>query len=318
MSVNNAAEVFTGKKFVFLGATLCCLLWGSAYPAIKSGYEIFQIAGDDIPSKIIFAGYRFMMAGLFLLVFAALTGKPLFNFQCRQYGQMALLGLLQTTLQYTFFYIGLAYTTGVKGSIMNATGVFFSVLLAHFVYQNDRTNANKLIGCLIGFIGVMVVNLNEDMMNFTFVWQGDGFVILAAFVLSATTLYGKHLSQSIDPGVMTGYQLFFGGVLLTLGGILTGGSLSFHGGASVAILGYLAVLSSVAFALWSLLLKYNRVSMVAPFNFLIPVSGVVLSAVFLNENIFEWKNVVALVLVCIGIGWVNKTRGVRVINPRQA
>ena len=48
--------------------------------------------------------------------------------------------------------------------------------------------------------------------------------------------------------------------------------------------------------------------MIAPFNFLIPVSGAVLSAIFLGENIFEWKYALALVLVCSGIWWVNKVK----------
>ena len=74
----------------------------------------------------------------------------------------------------------------------------------------------------------------------------------------------------------------------------------------MAILGYLTLLSSVAFALWSILLKYNRVGMIAPFNFLIPVSGALLSAIFLGENILELKYAIALMLVCSGIWWVNK------------
>lgn len=298
--------LFARKHAAYAGAALCCLLWGSAYPAIKSGYEIFQIAADDIPSKIVFAGYRFIFAGLLLLMLAAAQRRPLTHLAPRQYGQLVLLGLTQTSLQYTFFYIGLAFTTGVKGSIINATGTFFSVLLAHFIYHNDKLSYNKTLGCVLGFAGVMVVNLSNGLLDFSFSLMGDGFVMLAALILSASTLYGKRLSQTIDPMVMTGYQLAFGGVALTVGGYIFGGSLAVHGIASVAILGYLTLLSSIAFALWSVLLKYNRVSMIAPFNFLIPVSGVLLSAMFLGENILEWKYAVALVLVCSGIWWVNK------------
>lgn len=58
--------------------------------------------------------------------------------------------------------------------------------------------------------------------------------------------------------------------------------------------------------LWSILLKYNRVGMIAPFNFLIPVFGAALSAIFLGENILEWKY--ALALVCSGIWWVNQVK----------
>ena len=96
--------------------------------------------------------------------------------------------------------------------------------------------------------------------------------------------------------------------MLTLGGYLFGGNLSDIGWRALLLLAYLVLLSSAAFALWSLLLKYNRVGMVAPFNFLIPVSGAVLSAIFLNESILEWKNALALVLVCVGIILVNRIK----------
>lgn len=301
--------VFARRNVAYACATLCCLLWGSAYPAIKSGYEIFQIATDDIPSKIVFAGYRFLFAGLLLVLLALAQGKPVARMSRSQFGQLALLGLTQTSLQYIFFYVGLAFTTGVKGSIMNATGTFFSVLLAHFIYQNDRLSYNKALGCILGFVGVMVVNMGHGLLDFSFSLMGDGFVVLAAFILSAATLYGKRISQTVDPTVMTGWQLGMGGLALVIGGYLSGGELSVHGGASVAILGYLTLLSSVAFALWSILLKYNRVGLIAPFNFLIPVSGAVLSSIFLGEDILEWKYAVALVLVCTGIRWVNKRAG---------
>lgn len=306
METIHQPPLFARKNAAYAGAAFCCLLWGSAYPAIKSGYEIFQIDVDDIPSKIVFAGYRFFFAGLLLLLLALAQRRPLARLSFHQCGQLALLGVTQTSLQYVFFYIGLAFTTGVKGSIMNATGTFFSVLLAHFIYQNDKLSYNKTLGCVLGFAGVMVVNLNNGLMEFSFSLMGDGFVVLAAFILSASTLYGKRISQTVDPLVMTGYQLGFGGVVLAVSGYVFGGELTVHGPSSVAILGYLTLLSSVAFALWSILLKYNRVGMIAPFNFLIPVSGALLSAIFLGENILELKYAVALMLVCSGIWWVNK------------
>ena len=306
METIHQPPLFARKNAAYAGAAFCCLLWGSAYPAIKSGYEIFQIDVDDIPSKIVFAGYRFFFAGLLLLLLALAQRRPLVRLSFHQCGQLALLGVTQTSLQYVFFYIGLAFTTGVKGSIMNATGTFFSVLLAHFIYQNDKLSYNKTLGCVLGFAGVMVVNLNNGLMEFSFSLMGDGFVVLAAFILSASTLYGKRISQTVDPLVMTGYQLGFGGVVLAVSGYVFGGELTLHGPSSVAILGYLTLLSSVAFALWSILLKYNRVGMIAPFNFLIPVSGALLSAIFLGENILELKYAIALMLVCSGIWWVNK------------
>ena len=314
----DAPSVFSRKKVAYACATLCCLLWGSSYPAIKSGYELFHIATDDVPSKLVFAGYRFLFAGLLLLLFALAQRKPVARLNPRQCAQLAILGVTQTSLQYIFFYIGLAFTTGVKGSIMNATGTFFSVLLAHFIYQNDKLSYNKAIGCILGFTGVMLVNFSHSLSDFSFVWQGDGFVVLAAFILSAATLYGKRISQTVDPSVMTGWQLAFGGLVLLVGGYFTGGELVIHSTTALLVLAYLTLLSSVAFAVWSVLLKHNRVSMIAPFNFVIPVAGTVLSAIFLGENIFEIKYVIALVLVCVGIRWVNREGTPRVKKSRQA
>lgn len=287
-------------------ACLCCLLWGSAYPAIKNGYALFAIGADDVPSKMVFAGYRFVIAGGLLLLMARLTHRSISKLDATQWRQITTLGLTQTSLQYVFFYVGLAYTTGVKGSIMNGTGTFFSVLLAHFIYHNDRLSLNKVIGCLVGFAGVMVVNFNHDLLDFDFSLLGEGFVVIAAFILSAASIYGKKVSQSMDSVVLTGYQLSIGGVALMLGGTLTGGTLTGFTPASTALLFYLAVLSSVAFALWTILLKYNRVGMVTIFNFLIPIFGAILSAIFLGESILEWKNLLALGLVCSGIWLVNR------------
>lgn len=296
---------FSDRRVVYLLASLCCLLWGSSYPAIKNGYALFAIAAGDIPSKMVFAGYRFIFAGLLLLLLALCTGRAL-RLPRWDRGHVVLLGLCQTTLQYIFFYIGLAYTTGVKGSIMDATGTFFSVILAHFIYRNDRLNARKVIGCLIGFAGVMAVNFSNDLLDFHFTLLGEGFVVIAAFVLSAATIYGKQLSQRIDSMVLTGYQLSVGGIALMLGGYATGGTLQGFTFLSTALLAYLVLLSSSAFGLWTVLLKYNRVGLVSVFKFLVPIFGGVLSAIFLGESILEWKNVIALLLVCSGIWLVTR------------
>ena len=297
---------FSNRRVVVLVASFCCLLWGSTYPAIKNGYAMFGIAAEDIPSKMVFAGYRFFFAGLVLLALAIIARRKVWVLNWQNLASTSLLGLTQTTLQYVFFYIGLAYTTGVKSSIMNSTGTFFSVLLAHFIYRNDRLNFNKVMGCLIGFIGVMAVNFSPDLLYFQFTLRGEGFVVIAAFILQAAMIYGKKLSRCMDSMVLTGYQLSIGGLALVIGGYATGGALRGFTPASTALLVYMALLSSAAFALWAALLKYNRVGLVAVFNFLIPVFGTVLSAIFLGENIFEWKNIIALVLVCSGIWLVTR------------
>ena len=299
-------SLYQTRSGVFALATLCCILWGSAYPAIKNGYALLHIAPSDIASQMLFAGWRFALAGAILLMVATAMKKQILALSRRQMGQVALLGLTQTAIQYVFFYVGLAHASGVKSSIMNATGVFFSVVLAHFVYANDRLTARKAMGCLIGFLGVVVVNLGGGALGFDFSLLGEGFVIIAAFVLAAASIYGKHLSTAMDPMVMTGWQLFIGGLILTGIGMAGGGHLEALGLHSGALLLYMALLSSVAFAVWSLLLKHNPVGLIAAFNFLIPVFGVALSAIFLGESLLRWSYLAALVLVCAGIWLVTR------------
>ena len=300
-------SVFSRPRYLILLATLCCLLWGSAYPAIKGGYALLGIARSDTAAQLVFAGWRFLLAGALLLVMAQLTGRRVWALAPVQWAQLGLLGLAQTALQYVFFYVGLANTTGVKGSILNATGTFFSVLLAHFLYANDRLSRRKALGCAVGFVGVMVVNLRGAQgLDAEFTLLGEGFIVIAAFVLSAASIYGKRLSQRIDPMVMTGWQLGIGGLMLLFGGLAGGGAISGWSAGSLALLGYMAVLSAVAFTLWAALLKHNRVGQVTVFNFLIPVFGALLSALFLGEAVLEWRNLAALVMVCGGI-WLVTT-----------
>ena len=305
----NREKFYTNRRNIVLLATLCCFLWGSAYPAIKGGYELFNISGEDIPSKLIFAGYRFALAGIIVLWVQIISKKNIFVLNKKEIVQVTLLGIFQTTLQYIFFYIGLAYTTGIRSSIINGTGAFFSILLAHFIYKNDRLNVNKIVGCIVGFIGVIIVNLNgQDFFASSFSIQGEGFVMLAAFILSASSIYGKKITQNQDASIVTGYQLFIGGLILLLLGYISGGCLSGFTFKSTSLLIYMALLSSVAFAVWTQLLKYNKVGIISIFNFLVPVFGSLLSAIFLGENIFDIKILISLIFVCLGIYRVYKIK----------
>ena len=317
-ATRHVSQFLFDPKTVLLLATLCCALWGSSYPAIKNGYEMLQIAPHDVSSKLVFAGYRFLLAGLCLLLLAMIMGKPVLRLSRHTFGQVALLGMVQTGLQYVFFYIGLAYTTGVRASILNASTSFFGVLLAHFVYQNDRLSARKSAGCLLGFAGVVTVNAGGGPLDALPSLHGEGFIVIAAFVLSAASIYGKYVSSRMDAMVMTGWQLAIGGLALLVGGYATGGTLGNMTPASTLLLGYLALLSAVSFTLWSLLLKYNPVGMVSVFTFLVPVFGTALSALFLGESIFEWKNLAALVLVCVGIALVTRAKVPAVVGSKAS
>ena len=78
----------------------------------------------------------------------------------------------------------------------------------------------------------------------------------------------------------------------------------------IGLLVYLALVSAVAYTLWSILLAWNDVSKVAIFGFVNPLCSVILSALILGEvkQAFNVGSLVALVLVCAGIYIVNRRK----------
>lgn len=309
---------YTKKSNIVLLAILCCVLWGSAYPAVKCGYELFNIGADDIATKLIFAGYRFSLAGLIVLIYEIITKNNIFAFNAGQYGKIALLGIINTTIQYIFFYVGLSYTTGVRGSIINGTGTFMSIILAHFLYKNDKIKFNKIIGCIIGFSGVVLVNLNgASSLSGSFSIKGEGFILISTCAFALGSIYSKSITQKMDAAIVTGYQLFIGGLILTILGYTFGGRLTRFTLQSTTLLVYMALLSAVAFVIWMQLFKFNKVGKIAVFNFLVPVFGTLLSGVFLHENIYDIKILIALVLVCSGIYLVYREKAVTLIDQTK-
>ncbi|OSA93245.1 UNVERIFIED_ORG: EamA family transporter [Clostridium botulinum] len=304
-------KLYTNRKNIVILAIISCILWGSAYPAIKVGYELFNIGTNDIGSKLIFAGYRFAIAGILVLVMELINRKNIFKYSLKEFGEITLLGSTQTAFQYLFFYVGLSYTTGVRGSIINGTGTFASIILAHIIYKNDKLNFNKILGCIIGFIGVIIVNLNgKSIGGQGFSLKGEGSLMIAAIIFAASAIYGKKITQNKDASIVTGYQLFIGGIILSILGFIFGGHLKGFTSKSTMLLIYMALLSSIAFAIWSQLLKFNKVGVISVFNFLVPIFGTLLSAIFLKENIFDIKILISLILVCSGIFLVYNEKAI--------
>lgn len=219
-------------------------------------------------------------------------------------------GLLQTTIQYFFFYVGLANTTGTKGSIINASNAFVSIVAAHFMIKSEKMTWKKGIGCLLGLAGVVVINLAPGAWGTGFSLKGEGMVFICTVAYGVSTVVLKIISNKESPMTITSYQILFGSVLLIIIGLALGGHVEGFTLKSTILLIYMALISAVAFSLWTLLLKYNPVGRVAIYGFTIPVFGVVLSAIFLGEQFVSLKNLSALILVSVGILIVNSTKSV--------
>lgn len=291
---------------IFIFALTATFLWGSAFPAVKTGYKIFEIESGQTASQILFAGIRFFIAGALVIAFDFIINKKLPLPKRDELVPIGALGLVQTTAEYIFFYISLNHLTGVKGSIINSIGNFFVVIIAHFCFADDKLNLRKIIGCVFGFSGVVICNTGGEIGS-GFSFFGDGFITIAALCFAIGSIMSKKISKKTSPVTVTGWQLAFGGALLVLMGAAFGGRLSYTGLDCILIMAYLALLSSVAFTLWTQLLKHNKAGKIAVFGFLNPVFGVITSGIVLGEEFLNIETLLALLLVSFGIFIVNKT-----------
>jgi len=292
------------KGVVFALATFCCLLWGSAYPGVKIGYSLFEI--QTTGSQILFAGYRFTLAGILTLIMTSIFYRELIIPKKNELKGMITLGFVQTTLQYIFFYIGLANTSGVKGAIINASSTFFAILFAHILLKNEKMTRIKVIGCVLGMIGVLIIQLNGQKVGSSFSLMGDGFLFLACIASALGIVLTRIFTKKCDSMILTTYQLIIGGVVLIIVGLTMGGEITQITIQGIILILYLAFLSAVAFTIWAVLLKHNPIGIIAIYGFMIPIFGVVLSGVFLEEQFLTLRILLALVSVCVGIWIVNK------------
>lgn len=305
----NEKENFLQKTLVVaLLAAICTFLWGSAFPCIKIGYRLFDIPSDNTYTQILFAGIRFTLAGILTILIGSVLNRELLVPKKKSIPNIIKLSMFQTVLQYIFFYMGLARTSGVKSSIIEGSNTFIAILIACLVFKQEKLNLKKILGCVIGFAGVVLVNITKDGIDMNMTFMGEGAILMSAVAYAISSGLIKIYSKDDNPVMLSGYQFLFGGILLMIAGFAMGGRITQVNPQGIMMLIYLACISAVAYSLWGVLLKYNPVSKVAVFGFMNPVFGVILSAWWLNEtgNDLGVKALIALVLVCIGIYIVNR------------
>ena len=307
MSEIKKSSILSNFWFVCLGAVLCCFLWGSATPAIKIGYKLFSIAADDTPTVVLFAGVRFFFAGIFTTIFGSLLQKKILAPRSVvAFKKVVALAMVQTILQYFFFYGGLTRCPGVKSSVILATNVFASLLIAALLFKQEKLSFLKILGCVVGCVGVVLVTVAGKSVDYHISFGGEGFIFMSSLCYGFSGCLMKAFSRDENTVMLSGWQFAFGGAVMILVGFTLGGRFSGFNFNSVLLLIYLVFISAVAYTLWGLLLAHNDVSRVVIFGFLNPVFGVILSSIFLHEQSQTGiVTIISLILVCFGIFVVN-------------
>lgn len=302
-------EIFRNSRYKSILAIFCALGWSLAYPLIKIGYQEFQIDSGDLGGKILFAGIRFLFAGILVLGFCCFKKTRIELTKKNDLLWLMLLAVVNIALHYMFSYVGLGYNPSARSTILDSMGGFFLIILSTIIFPDDKLSASKIIGCVLGIAGIIAINIQPGAKLFeNITFRGDGMILLNACCAAFGGVITRVVSKKMNMMQATGQSMTIGGALLLVIGFVIGTnnswSLSIKG---IFVLIALIMISAVCFAVYNELLAYHPISEIAIYNALIPVLGVIFASLLLKEEL-KWQYFIAVVLVACGVYLVNMVK----------
>lgn len=294
-------KIYKSKAGCILTSMLVCILWGSLYSVIKLGQTAFAIDSDNIPSIMLFAGLRFFISGIVLVILASVSQKKFAVPDKVSIMPIIWVAFVVIVLHYSFTYIALAVGQSSKAAILKQVGFLLLSCFAFVFRKEDKFTYGKLIGGILGFAGVIVVNFNGLEFDFSF---GDILVLVASFCSVAGSVISKNAYDKCNPLTVVSYSQLFGGIILTGAGLALGGHITLTA-SGLWILVYIIASSVIAYSLWNMLVKYNDISLLSVLKFMEPLFAVII-AIFLfpETETFKLEYAVAFVIIAVAV-WVS-------------
>jgi len=291
------------KKVTFLLAMIPCTLWASVFPVVKLLFQELDITSNT-SSKMAIAGMRFFTAGVLILLSSIIMNKKLPIPKKSDIKNIAIVGIFQTAALYGFYYFSIAFVQGVKASVISQGSIFYMILLAYF-FLGERIKAQHLLGIFLGFIGIIILNLNglsDPTSLFSFTLKGEGLLLLSGVFGSIGQIIAKKRCSTVPPLILNGWQMTFGGgILLIVGMVQNGGLVKLSSGFSIFLMLYSIMVAAVAFTIWYILLQKVNVNDIVPIRLTIPVLGSIFSAIFLPGESLTLNIIFGLVFVVLGM-----------------
>ena len=282
------------------------MLWGTAIPLIKSTYVELAIGREDTGLKILLAGIRFFLAGLMTFTYFKIRNKGhRIDYKKINLKFIVILALIQTSLQYIFYYIGLSHVAGVKSSIIQSTNAFIVVLISAVLLPDDKVNPNIILALILGTLGIFITNYTGESLSGSLRFSGEGFILIATFFNALASVMLRKYGKGENPFVVTSFQFILGSLLLIVLGIaLTGGFLALTPKGMVMIL-YGSFISACAFSIWTWVLQQYSANEFGVYKLFIPIFGSLFSVLALGEA-FTVNMAAGLALVLLGSLILNK------------
>jgi drug/metabolite transporter (DMT)-like permease len=274
-------------------AIIACLLWSTAYATIKLGLQY------DTPFH--FAGLRFIISGLMILPF---TVKPAIYFRMLRdhWKVVAWVTLLQTLINYSLFYQGLALVPGAVGAVIVGSQPLVTAVVASIMHNDDKLTGRKIVTIIFGISGVIFISAGRQAFRFGTAIELLGVVMLlvANIAVATSNVVVSLRSRGINPLVLSSSSLFIGGVLLYLISFpIEGFPKDIFPGEYWLILLWLSFMAAVAFSLWFKLLQRPgvKVSELNLWKFIIPVVGAILSWLLVPDEKPEWLTISGMIII---------------------
>ena len=295
------------KKFAIIFSIFAMFLWGSAIPTIKTTYLELGIGASDTGQKILIAGIRFFMAGIITLIYFLIFDKNYKDFKKLDWKFVIILGLIQTSIQYLFYYIGLSNTFGVKSSIIQAANSFIVVIFSALLLPEDKINSKMILALVIGTIGIIITNTGKPIGGQAMKLTGEGFIIVSTSINALCTVLVRKYGKGMNGYLLTGLQFFVGSIILIIvGRSLSGGWISFTSKAAILLV-YAAFISATAFTIWTLVLQKHSANEFGIYKLFIPLFGSILSVIVLGE-VFTLRLALGMILVLSASLILNMTK----------
>ena len=283
---------------------MAMLLWGSAIPLIKLTYLHAGILPDDPGGKIFIAGIRFFMAGLLTYIYFFLFNKEKVERDKINFKFIIILALIQTTLQYSTYYIGLSNTLGSLAAVIQASNAFITVIISVILIADEKLTARKVAALIIGSIGLLIINL-KDAGSFHFKLTGEGFILIATTLNALASVLIRKYGRDQNSFLMTGTQFLLGATPLIIIGALTHTSLVNFDLKLFLMLSYGAFISATSFTIWTSVLQAHSASEFGIYKLFIPIFGTILSVLFLGEELTIYI-ILGLIFVLMAAVVLNK------------
>ncbi len=276
---------------------LLALLWGGNSVSIK-------IALQGIP-PLALAGMRFLLGLVAITLWSLRHG-----IRIRMHpGELLPLLFVSAifTLQIITLNVGTKITEASRSTVFISTYPFFTALFAHFWVPGDRLSIRKTIGISVAFAGVLLTFAGSLKLETYGYLRGDLIVLMSGGLLGLRTVVTKRIVQSIHPYRLLIWLMIFSIPCFVVPSLFFEREANFQFSISgaAAILYQGIVIAGFCFVTWtSILEKYSPSRLVVLF-FLTPLFGVLLSYLFLGDEI-GLALIFGAGLVAYGIYLVNK------------